>query len=44
MTHYKIGDMAAADIEIMPIQKVNEAYERVVNSDVRYGFIIDVAN
>ena len=32
------------DIEIMPIQKVNEAYERVVNSDVTYGFVIDVAN
>ncbi len=24
-----------------PIQKVNEAYERVVNSDVRYRFGID---
>jgi uncharacterized zinc-type alcohol dehydrogenase-like protein len=32
------------DIEIMPIQKVKEAYERVVNSDVTYGFVIDVAN
>jgi alcohol dehydrogenase (NADP+) len=34
----------AYDIEIMPIQKVDEAYERVVNSDVRYRFVIDVAN
>jgi uncharacterized zinc-type alcohol dehydrogenase-like protein len=34
----------ACDIELVPIQKVNEAYERVVNSDVRYRFVIDVAN
>lgn len=32
-----------ADIEITPIQKVNEAYDRVVNSDVRYRFVIDMA-
>jgi alcohol dehydrogenase (NADP+) len=32
------------DIELIPIQKVNEAYERVVNSDVRYRFVIDIAN
>jgi uncharacterized zinc-type alcohol dehydrogenase-like protein len=32
-----------SDIEIIPIQKVNEAYERVVKSDVRYRFVIDMA-
>jgi alcohol dehydrogenase (NADP+) len=31
----------ASDIELIPIQKVNEAYPRVVNSDVRYRFVID---
>jgi uncharacterized zinc-type alcohol dehydrogenase-like protein len=31
----------SSDIERIPIQKVNEAYERVVNSDVRYRFVID---
>ncbi len=31
------------DIELIPIDKVNEAYERVVNSDVRYRFVIDMA-
>ena len=30
-----------SDIELIPIQKVNEAYPRVVNSDVRYRFVID---
>ena len=32
-----------SDIEVVPIQKVNEAYERVLKSDVRYRFVIDVA-
>jgi uncharacterized zinc-type alcohol dehydrogenase-like protein len=31
----------SSDIECIPIQKVNEAYQRVVNSDVRYRFVID---
>src|SRR5215208_8360596 len=34
----------ACDIELIPIQKVNEAFERVVKSDVRYRFVIDIAN
>jgi uncharacterized zinc-type alcohol dehydrogenase-like protein len=34
----------ACDIELIPIQKVNEAYERVIKSDVRYRFVIDIAN
>ena len=32
----------ACDIELIQIQKVNEAFERVVNSDVRYRFAIDM--
>ena len=32
-----------ADVEIIPIQKVNEAYERLVKSDVKYRFSIDMA-
>ncbi|KTD40902.1 NAD(P)-dependent alcohol dehydrogenase [Legionella parisiensis] len=34
----------ASDIELIPIQQVNEAYERVVKSDVRYRFVIDIAS
>jgi alcohol dehydrogenase (NADP+) len=30
------------DIELTSIQKVNEAYQRVVNSDVKYRFVIDM--
>jgi alcohol dehydrogenase (NADP+) len=32
------------DVEVIPIQKVNEAYERVLKSDVRYRFAIDMAS
>jgi uncharacterized zinc-type alcohol dehydrogenase-like protein len=31
-----------SDIEIIPIQKINEAYERVLRSDVKYRFVIDM--
>lgn len=33
-----------ADIELIPIQKVNEAYERLLKSDVKYRFVIDMAS
>ncbi|MBT1072934.1 NAD(P)-dependent alcohol dehydrogenase [Pelotalea chapellei] len=33
-----------ADVEVIPIQKVNEAYERMVRSDVKYRFSIDMAS
>jgi len=32
------------EVEVIPIQKVNEAYERVLKSDVRYRFVIDMAS
>jgi uncharacterized zinc-type alcohol dehydrogenase-like protein len=33
-----------ADVEVIPIQKVNEAYERLIKSDVKYRFSIDMAS
>jgi uncharacterized zinc-type alcohol dehydrogenase-like protein len=33
-----------SDIETIPVQKVNEAYERMLKNDVRYRFVIDVAS
>ncbi|MGB8979107.1 MAG: NAD(P)-dependent alcohol dehydrogenase [Terriglobales bacterium] len=33
-----------SDIEMIPIQKVNEAYERLLKSDVKYRFVIDMAS
>ena len=32
-----------AEIEVIPAEKINEAYERVLASDVRYRFVIDTA-
>jgi alcohol dehydrogenase (NADP+) len=32
-----------SDIEIIPIQKVNEAYDRLLKGDVKYRFVIDMA-
>jgi len=33
-----------ADVEIIPIRKINEAYERMIKSDVKYRFSIDMAS
>jgi alcohol dehydrogenase (NADP+) len=33
-----------SDTEVIPIQKINEAYERMLRSDVRYRFVIDMAS
>jgi uncharacterized zinc-type alcohol dehydrogenase-like protein len=33
-----------ADVEVIPIQKVNEAYERMLKGDVKYRFSIDMAS
>ena len=32
-----------ADIELIAINKINEAYERMLKSDVKYRFVIDMA-
>ena len=34
----------ASEIEVINIDQVNEAYERVLKSDVRYRFVIDIAS
>ena len=34
----------ASDVEVIPIQEVNEAYERLARSDVKYRFVIDMAS
>ena len=33
-----------SDIELIPIQDINKAYERMLKSDVRYRFVIDIAS
>ena len=34
----------ASDIELIRIQKIDEAYERMLKSDVKYRFVIDMAS
>jgi uncharacterized zinc-type alcohol dehydrogenase-like protein len=34
----------ASDVEVIPIEGINEAYERMLKSDVRYRFVIDMAS
>jgi alcohol dehydrogenase (NADP+) len=34
----------SADVEVIPIQKVNEAYQRLLKADVKYRFSIDMAS
>ncbi len=33
-----------SDVEVIPVQKINEAFDRVVKSDVKYRFSIDMAS
>lgn len=33
-----------ADIELIPMEKINEAYERMIKSDVKYRFVIDIGS
>ena len=33
-----------SDIELIPIQQINEAWDRMIKQDVRYRFVIDMAS
>ena len=33
-----------SDVEVIPAQKINEAYERMLKGDVKYRFVIDIAS
>jgi uncharacterized zinc-type alcohol dehydrogenase-like protein len=34
----------ACDIEMIPMENINKAYDRMLKSDVKYRFVIDVAS
>jgi uncharacterized zinc-type alcohol dehydrogenase-like protein len=36
--------LRSADIEKIPMQEIEKAYERMLKSDVRYRFVIDMAS
>jgi uncharacterized zinc-type alcohol dehydrogenase-like protein len=42
MLDYCAKKNIASDIELIPIQKINEAYGRMTKSDVKYRFVIDM--
>lgn len=42
MLDYCVDHNITSDVEVIPIQQVNEAYERTLNGDVRYRFVIDM--
>jgi uncharacterized zinc-type alcohol dehydrogenase-like protein len=41
---YSAAHNITADVEVIPIQKANESYERLVKADVKYRFCIDMAS
>ena len=43
MLNFCAGHGIGAEIEVIPAEKINDAYERVLASDVRYRFVIDTA-
>jgi uncharacterized zinc-type alcohol dehydrogenase-like protein len=44
MLDFCAAHQIAADIELIPIQQVNEAYTRIMKNDVKYRFVIDMAS
>ena len=33
-----------ADVEVIPMQSINQAYERMLKNDVKYRFVIDMSS
>ncbi|HTS44585.1 MAG TPA: NAD(P)-dependent alcohol dehydrogenase [Puia sp.] len=44
MLDYCAKKNIVADVEVIPMQKINEAYERMIKGDVHYRFVIDMAS
>ena len=44
MLDYCAEKNIVSDVELTPIQKINQAYERMVRNDVKYRFVIDMAS
>ncbi len=44
MLDYCAEHQIVSDIEIIAMSAINEAYERIIKSDVKYRFVIDLAN
>jgi len=44
MLDYCAEKNIVSEVEVIPIQQINEAYERMLKNDVRYRFVIDMAS
>src|SRR5262249_1732701 len=44
MLDYCGAHKIVSDIEQIPMQKINEAYDRMLKGDVRYRFVVDLAS
>ncbi len=44
MLDFCAANSITSDVEIVPIQKINEAYDRLLKGDVKYRFVIDMAS
>jgi alcohol dehydrogenase (NADP+) len=44
MLDYCAKHNIVSDVEVIPVQQINEAYERMLKGDVRYRFVIDIAS
>jgi uncharacterized zinc-type alcohol dehydrogenase-like protein len=44
MLDYCVEKNIVADVEVIPMQKINEAYDRMLRNDVKYRFSIDMAS
>jgi len=42
MLDYCAEHNIVSDVEVIPMNKINEAYERMLKGDVRYRFVIDM--
>ena len=42
MLDYCAAHNIVSDVEVIPVQKVNDAYERMLKNDVRYRFVLDM--
>ena len=44
MLNYCGENNTVSDVELIPIQKINEAFERLLKQDVKYRFVIDMGS
>ena len=44
MLDYCAANNITADVEVIPVQQINAAYERILQNDVKYRFVIDTTS